>query len=217
MNKGADAPLFFPVIESDHTVLHIRSSQILALLLSVAAHITIGCYLYDGGNYQRIRYRTISLDLVKVTRENRVAPPPGLVEPESATPVSLAVKDAAPTPATMTSEPVDTGNTDPYYVRSDVLNEQPSVLLDISADLPLSAPNGPIQKMAVLELLINEYGEVDRVVVESSSFSEADQDLIVQAFKKAKFKPGRVNGVPVKSRLRIETSVPPPLEVLTPR
>jgi hypothetical protein len=91
----------------------------------------------------------------------------------------------------------------PYYFQPAELTEQPEVAVDIASDLSAILASG-LSQMAVLDLLINESGDIDDVVVEDSSLPEPAQQLIRDAFAKTKFRPGKVAGMPVKSMLKIE-------------
>ncbi len=92
---------------------------------------------------------------------------------------------------------------EPYYFQVNELTERPNVLLDISPDLAFFLPNG-LSQVAILRLLINEYGDIDQVAIENSVLSAQTQDLVRDAFAKIKFSPGKINEVPVKSQLKIE-------------
>jgi len=91
----------------------------------------------------------------------------------------------------------------PYYFSAKDLTQKPLVVRDVPADLTLIMPDVPAQA-ATLQILINEYGEIDQVIVEDSLLPEVAQKTVVDAFVKARFHPGEINGVPVKSQLRIE-------------
>lgn len=91
----------------------------------------------------------------------------------------------------------------PYYFSTKDLTQKPLVARDVPADLILIVPDVPAQA-ATLQILINEYGEIDQVIVEDSLLPEVAQKTVVDAFVKARFHPGEINGVPVKSQLRIE-------------
>lgn len=91
----------------------------------------------------------------------------------------------------------------PYYFQPNELTEQPVVVLDVSPDLSAVFSSG-LSQLAVLDLLINESGDIDDVVIENSSLAEPAQQLIKDAFSKMKFNPGKVAGLAVKSLLKIE-------------
>lgn len=94
---------------------------------------------------------------------------------------------------------------EPYYFQAKELTEKPSVVLDISPGLAFFLPSG-LPQLAVLRLLINEHGEIDQVVMENSSLPAQAQQLVIDAFSKIKFQPGKIDGIPVKSQLRIEVT-----------
>lgn len=91
----------------------------------------------------------------------------------------------------------------PYYFAAKDLTQKPLVFRDVPVDLILNVPDVPSQA-ARLQILISEYGDVDKVIVENSLLPEAAQKTVVDAFSKLKFHPGEMNGIPVKSQLRIE-------------
>lgn len=95
---------------------------------------------------------------------------------------------------------------EPYYFKASELDEKPQVLADISSDLA-SHLVGELPQSGILRLLINERGEIDKVVIDESGFSEANQHLVQDAFSKMKFHAGKIGGNPVKSELKIEISL----------
>ncbi|WP_325394274.1 hypothetical protein [Undibacterium sp.] len=95
---------------------------------------------------------------------------------------------------------------EPYYFPSYQLTEKPRVELDIPPTLALSLNNSS-PRTTVLRLLISETGDIDQVIIEESSFSEEEQRLIIEACKQMKFEPGKLDGLPVKTAMRIEMTV----------
>ncbi|HEY8100130.1 MAG TPA: hypothetical protein VIF82_05215 [Burkholderiaceae bacterium] len=91
----------------------------------------------------------------------------------------------------------------PYYYPSTELQVKPSVVLDTTLNLKLSSNREP-NRSAKLRLLINEYGDVDRVIIDETSFLEHSQRLLIKALSRMKFKPGMIGNTPVKSELVIE-------------
>lgn len=59
----------------------------------------------------------------------------------------------------------------------------------------------------IMQLLINEFGEIDDVLIENKEVAESVQILLRTSFKTAKFKPGQINKRLVKSRLDIEVKL----------
>jgi len=97
---------------------------------------------------------------------------------------------------------------DPHYYRSNELTEKPRLLQDIAPDQVLVLPD-IFPQPVVVHLLINELGDIDKVIVEESFLSEQARRLVIEAFTKIKFDPGRLGDMPVKSQLRIEVTLEP--------
>lgn len=94
----------------------------------------------------------------------------------------------------------------PYYFLPDELTESAYVVRDIEPDLAFLMPSG-VSQLAVLSLMINEYGDIDQVTIENSDLPEQAQQLVTDAFEAIKFQPGKVDGIAVKSQLRIEVTL----------
>lgn len=102
------------------------------------------------------------------------------------------------------------------YLPASQLTERPLILIDI--DPELSARFAFIHPQSIdLVLLINDYGDVDRVLIPDvqSTAGTAEtlpatllQDL-AQRFLQTRFSPGRLLGQPVRSALRIRVSLKP--------
>jgi hypothetical protein len=95
------------------------------------------------------------------------------------------------------------------YFPANALTQKPLVAVDVSPDLMVIVPGVPPQA-AVLRLLINEYGDVDSVVVENSLLPDVAQKKVTEAFSQLRFHPGEIRGVQVKSQLRIEVLLKDP-------
>lgn len=93
----------------------------------------------------------------------------------------------------------------PHYFRPSELEERPQALAEINITYP--EEKGIVRSGAViLEVLINENGQADQINIESSDLPDSFQLNAAQSFHGAEFVPGKINGLPVKSRLRIEVS-----------
>jgi hypothetical protein len=91
---------------------------------------------------------------------------------------------------------------DRYYpVRE--LSQKPEVLHNISPELSLQLSEGQ-SRIIVLRLLISKVGTIDEVVPLDTSIPQTMIDLIGTTFKGLVFKPGEINGIPVKAQLDIE-------------
>lgn len=102
---------------------------------------------------------------------------------------------------------------EPHYFQSRELTEKPQIVHDDSPNVLLALPGVPAQS-AVLRLLINENGDIDRVEIDETFLPKYAERLVTDAFSKIKFHPGKIGDMPVKSQLRIvvtlEDVVPAP-------
>jgi hypothetical protein len=94
--------------------------------------------------------------------------------------------------------------TGPYYFPAQQLTEKPKVVQDVMPALPLIAT--PMQP-TVISLLINEYGDIDDVVIEDANVPVQTATLIKKALKRMKFYPGMLENMPVKTQLKIEVTL----------
>lgn len=92
------------------------------------------------------------------------------------------------------------------YLPTSLLDESPQVIDDIPIDTPLLR-NYPAEGKLILMLWIGEKGTVDKVSEEFSDLPTVISDEIKRNFYLATFRPGVVNGVSTKSRMRIEVVV----------
>jgi hypothetical protein len=92
------------------------------------------------------------------------------------------------------------------YVPASQLDVKPQVVRDIDPDL-LENFRGVQAQWLNLTLLINEYGDVDQVIIESFvKTSDLPEQLLAdlkQRFLEARFTPGRLQNQAVRSQLRI--------------
>lgn len=96
---------------------------------------------------------------------------------------------------------LETGNA--RYFRSDELTEKPFVVSDSSTGLQLELPDIYPQP-AIVHLLIDEQGEIDKVLLEESFLSDQAKRFVIDSFAKTKFSPGKLGDMRVKSQLTIE-------------
>jgi len=61
-------------------------------------------------------------------------------------------------------------------------------------------------KSVILTIFINENGRVDRIRFDREDVPAAMAEAAHQAFAKARFSPGQINGMNVKARMRVEIS-----------
>lgn len=105
---------------------------------------------------------------------------------------------------------------EPYYFHGSELTQKPQNILDAPPQITFVGIGDPPESV-VLRLLINETGDVDRVLIENEKIFGEMEYLILSTMMKMKFKPGKIDDVPVKSQLRIELQLdPPPREIGKP-
>ena len=191
----------------------LRSSNVAALLLSLGAHLILPLFV-DGriivirnqqpnrGGEQTINIRFTPTPVISTPRTNAQsdAPPQQPAEPDAKLPEPMLPEPPDETQSSIFDILVPPT---PYYFQSKALTTKPKVSLDIPANLGATL-SSDLPGSAKFRLQINEYGEVDQVIVDESSFSETDQAIVVAAFQKIKFEPGKIDDQPVKSELRIE-------------
>lgn len=190
--------------------------QLFALILSIAAHSILGIVFGFGSGSQSgdvarqlLPTALLTVELKKPER-TLFRPDPAIFRnnhldkrlPDRSLDSSMAV--ARPTeknPVIVISK-----ESEPYYFRMDQLTDKPFVLRDIPPDLGSELFGVPPQS-TVLRLLINEYGDIDQVMAETYDLPEQVRNLLIQAFSKAKFSPGKISGAPVKSQLQIRIAI----------
>jgi hypothetical protein len=183
----------------------------LALVLSVTVHLVFLFYFSNmaGGNYQAFvppgfapRLMTVdlsdkSLSSLRVTLPNNSSDvTTGHAKPRTAHSVPTAVPEADSLfPRLRTAKP--------HYFSAKELTRKLLIARDIPSNTVLFVPGVP-EQAATLRIQVNEYGDVDKVIVGASLLPEAAQKLLVDEFAKIKFHPGEINGAAVKSELDIE-------------
>ena len=93
----------------------------------------------------------------------------------------------------------------PHYFSVGDLDKKPEAIGEVPLAYPTELPHVK-QSRVVLNLLIDEQGAIDRVIVESADAPKELEELASQAFAAARFTPGLRNGNQVRSRLRVEVT-----------
>lgn len=89
------------------------------------------------------------------------------------------------------------------YYETRELTQKPLVKVDVPTELMLKL-EGMEPQMVIAHLWIDEYGDVDRVDIEGNdTLPEEGSVKLQQAFDSARFHPGEIDGVPVKTHMRI--------------
>ena len=126
-------------------------------------------------------------------------------QPDRRTPQVAAAgqaSSASPSPAPAPAAPPASD-----YAVASRLDPGPQLLEDVEPVYPAEA--GLAEGSVVLRLLIGKAGTVDEVIVVRSLPKGVFDRSAVAAFSAARFSPGRLLGVPVKSQLTIEVHFTP--------
>ncbi len=94
------------------------------------------------------------------------------------------------------------------YLPAADLSERPVLLQDIHDEIDLATIMSADDDLTAITeatgiLLINEQGGVDRLLFESPGLPQYLESLLAQRFAEARFRPGKIDGRPVRSALRI--------------
>jgi hypothetical protein len=99
-----------------------------------------------------------------------------------------------------------------HYFSPDELSVKPQLMSDAEVSGPTFIPD--ILPLPVLvQLLINEQGGVDRVILGENFLSDVARKYIVESFSGMKFSPGMLGALPVKSQLQIVVNLDPAIPV----
>jgi hypothetical protein len=93
----------------------------------------------------------------------------------------------------------------PYYFPPHELDRKPEAAGDVPLAYPADMPQVAHSRV-VLSLLIDERGDVDKVIVETADAPTELAQLASRAFAGVRFNPGMRDGAAVKSRLRVEVT-----------
>jgi TonB family protein len=207
--------LHFPDLVAPSAAVRLRLA--VALALSALLHAAVLYHTYGTGRAgapSAGRYDALSARLVST----ELPPPPASA---LAAAVLAAVPDpAAPAPpAESTSRsasaiaPATPGPRGPalisglrYYLGSE-LDRRATPLQAIEPDYPDDASGR--EHTVVLRVFINASGAVDNVAVQDAGPAEAFENAARTAFARARFAPGLLRGVPVKSQLVVEVKFDP--------
>lgn len=120
---------------------------------------------------------------------------PQRLEPNTASPAPPSV---LPSPAQGSDEAGVSA-----YIPSELLSTHPRILDTADAIMPPELGRTESGRL-VVQLLVNETGEVDQVIVQGSELSPAGTRLFVQRLAQLHLAPGRMSDQPVKALLRLE-------------
>ena len=159
---------------------------------SLGVHVCVAILFFYLTSSHPKSYSTMAVSLIELPAEEVSSLPIGF-SPQT---VDRSEKNHVVPSPTMTNP----------YVPASQLDSKPQIVRDIDPDL-LENFRGVQAQWLNLTLLINEYGDVDRVIIESASMtSDLPEQLLAdlkQRFFEARFTPGRLQNQVVRSQLRI--------------
>lgn len=204
-----------------------------ALLLSLAMHLGLMMAAGDGGHPAvkpalSNQSGTMSVNVRMALAPTR--PMPDLDSTPAGSKIAIDVAKAEPEPPSLPSNetaqapaplpesnlaaatgalPVEEaplpsllGLAEAHYFRIDELTEKPQLFPDTEPRQFVAVPD-IFPQPVVVHLLINEQGSIDKVVLEESFLSDPAKRFVVDSFSNARFSPGKVGDLTVKSRLSI--------------
>jgi len=116
----------------------------------------------------------------------------------------LTIPDATSADDLSASGPADPAELDlDAFKPRQLLTEPVAVLSEVVLATPLGALQ-PVRHVGVLVLFIDEDGKLRHIEVEDETLDPLLADVAMNAFRAASFAPGRVEGVAVKARHRVE-------------
>lgn len=183
----------------------IRPRPWLALLVSALAHLAVALVLLAHGG------RNVSADrsaeqpgrelVVRLIGPQRAAvPAPALVENQAAIASAPAAVPAVPAaPAARGGNAVP----EPHYFEVGALTQAPVLRSGMAAGGRMLIVPGITPTTVTLQVWISDEGTVDRVTLDAP-LPEGEQELLVAAFAKVRFSPGRVGHIAVRSQKKME-------------
>jgi hypothetical protein len=93
-----------------------------------------------------------------------------------------------------------------YYFKERELSTKTKGSLDIPPELTLKlAAESP--RVAKIRLLVDEFGEVDFVIVDESNFTLDEQKILIDFYKHKKFDAGKIDDLDVKSEISLDITI----------
>lgn len=189
------------------------------MVASVAVHGLVFAWAVYAPHGSTSAGAASAVRMLVVTREHVPSEP---VPVDPVPPVTPAVPTAAPKPAPVpdagrpvdvvapTPQPSASSRTlapAPGYHTSQGLNPPPQFLNEIEPQYPAGA--ALLEGSVVLRFLISASGEVEDVAVVRSTPPGIFEEAALRAYSKARFSPGYLLGIPVRSQKTIEVLFTP--------
>lgn len=179
-----------------------RPCELSAGLLAVLAHILLVVYFATATVGNSVAGAMTQRVVDVALQEGRASIPAVSQQTSSVARKSVEVAREAVAAAPILPHLPDASLRGQHYFASSELTQKPLVAVDIPENFALLVPGAPDQ-VAVLRLLISEYGDVDQALIEDTVVPLDTEEILSATFRKVKFHPGEINGRTVKSQLRI--------------
>ena len=170
-----------------------------ASLWSLVGHETAGSQANKKGHSSPLMLRLdfkAGAPVANVSVNGNVASPPGSQGLNESTPDGISAHTLQPGLVQVHSSP---------FYPAEQLTVRPKVIAEVELETPDTrrmAASGDI----VLQVLIDDRGDVAGVEVEASSLPEIFSQTVSNAFRNFKFTPGEIGGLAVRSVMRVEIS-----------
>lgn len=183
----------------------LQRRHLLALLVSVAAHLGLGLALGSGtyreaASVPRADGAVLAVYLHRPDRNAMAASTPASPHGGQAEPASVRPKrppEAAPVLPVVNQAPA------PRYFPLNVLTQAPRVASGLVGDALLVVAGIGAQQ-ATIQVWINDQGDVDRVAIADSDLPEETRRQVIAAFAKVRFLPGKIGRITVSSQMRMD-------------
>ncbi|WP_088710102.1 hypothetical protein [Noviherbaspirillum denitrificans] len=154
----------------------------------------------------RIPTKGLAVHLVKSESAGLPSLPPsaGTDEPMDASPAypPIAAPVAQRSTDVLPMLPIH-GQAEVRYFQLGELTQEPLVSHGLIGD-KLLVVAGISPQSATVQVSIDDQGHVVRVILEDSQLSDEEKHLVIDAFLKVKFHPGKIGRIPVSSQMRME-------------
>lgn len=183
----------------------LQRRHLLALLVSVGAHVGLGLALGSGAyreatSVPRAEGAVLAVYLHRPDRDAMTASSPASPHGGQAEPVRVRPKrppEAAPALPMVDQPPA------PHYFPLNVLTQAPRVASGLVGDALLVVAGIDAQQ-ASIQVWINDQGGVDRVAIADSDLPEETRRQLIAAFAKVRFHPGKIGRITVSSQMRMD-------------
>lgn len=141
-------------------------------------------------------------DITRITLVH--ATPRGSNIPASINAPSVAAAENGPPNSVNLESASGTDSDTPPHVDVNALTTRPRIVGDFFIPYPPSAPSGVFK--ARLTIDVDELGQVERVLIPNDTLPEVLAEATIAAFQGARFTPGELNGIRVRTSIQIEVS-----------